>query len=94
MYNPQNFIFVKSTPLHVAITRPCVGFLYKQLCHTNLLYLGFHPLGPLGWVGHRVAMSVYICVSFIKVVIVDNGQSIKFFVFLYKIEWIGMVLRI
>ena len=35
-----------------------------------------------------------VCVSFIKVVIVNNGQSIRFFVFLYKIEWVGIVLRI
>ena len=42
--------------------------------------------------GHRVAMSV--CVSVIKIVIVDNGQSIRFFVFLHQTEWAGMVLRI
>ena len=30
----------------------------------------------------------------IKVVIVDNGQSIRLFIFLHKIEWVCMVLRI
>ena len=46
----------------------------------------FHRFGPLGRVGHRVAMSVCVCVCMcvIKVVIVDNGQSVRFFVFLYK----------
>ena len=28
------------------------------------------------------------------IVIVDNGQSIRFFVFLHKIEKLGMVIRI
>ena len=32
--------------------------------------------------------------SVIKVVIVDNGQSIRLFIFLHKIEWVCMVLRI
>ena len=32
--------------------------------------------------------------SVIKVVIVDNGQSIGLLVFLYEIEWVVMVLRI
>ena len=32
-------------------------------------------------------MCVFVCVSVTKVVIVDNGQSIRFFVFLYKIEY-------
>ena len=36
----------------------------------------------------------YVCLSVIKVVIVDKGQSIRFFVFLHKIEWLGVVLRI
>ena len=40
----------------------------------------FHRLGPLGRVGHRVAMFVWflcVCLSVIKVVTVDNGQSIR-----------------
>ena len=37
---------------------------------------------------------MYVCLSVIKVVIVDIGHSIRFFVFLQKIEWLGMVLRI
>ena len=56
----------------------------------------FHRLGPLGWVGHRVAMS--LCVSVIKVVIVDYGQMVHvfilFFFYIYKIEGVCMVLRI
>ena len=42
--------------------------------------LNFHRLCPLGRVGHRVAMSIckYVCLSVIKVVIVDNVQSIRF----------------
>ena len=46
--------------------------------------------------GHRVAMSVcmYVSMSFIKVVIVNNAQSIMFFVFLNKIECFCLVLRI
>ena len=32
--------------------------------------------------------------SVLKVVIVDNGQSIWLLVFLYEIEWVVMVLRI
>ena len=35
-----------------------------------------------------------VCLYVTKVVIVDNGQSIRFFVFLHKLEWVGMVLRI
>ena len=31
---------------------------------------------------------------FYKIIIVDTGQSIRFSVFLRKIEWIGMVLGI
>ena len=61
-------------------------------------FINFHRLGPLGRVGHRVAMSVcmYVCVcmSVIKVLIVDNGQSIMFFVFFHETEWVNMVLRI
>ena len=37
----------------------------------------FHRLGPLGRVGHRVAMSVCMCVT--KIIIIDNAQSITFF---------------
>ena len=57
-----------------------------------VLHYDFHRLGPPGRVGHRVAMSV--CLSVIKVVIVDNGQSIRFFVFLNEIDWVCMVLMI
>ena len=35
----------------------------------------------------------YVCMSVIKVVIVNDGQSIRFFVFLHKIECVGVVLR-
>ena len=37
-------------------------------------------------------MSMYMYVT--EIVIVDNGQSLRFFVFLHKIEWVSMVLRI
>ena len=37
---------------------------------------------------------VCVCMCVIKVVIVDNGQSIRFFVFLHKVEWVCMVLRV
>ena len=41
----------------------------------------FHQLGPLSRVGHGFAMSVcvYVCMCVIKVVIVNNGQSIRVF---------------
>ena len=32
--------------------------------------------------------------SVIKIVIVDNGKSMRFFVFLYRVVWAPMVLRI
>ena len=71
-------------------------FFTTSICLYNLLndMIYFHQLGPLGRVGHRVAMSVcmYVCVCLS--VIVDNGQSIRFFVFLQKIECVDMVLRI
>ena len=41
---------------------------------------------------HRVAMSV--CLYVTKIEIIDNGQSIRFFVFLHNIEWLDMALRI
>ena len=47
------------------------------------------------WAGSVIESPCpYVCVSVIKVVIVDNGQSISCFVFLYIIEWVHMVLRI
>ena len=56
--------------------------------------VSFHRLSPLGRVGHRVVISVCLCVcrSVTKIEIVDNCQSVRFFV--HKIEWVGMVLRI
>ena len=56
-----------------------------QTC-SKLFYSLEHQLGPLGWVGHRVAMSVCLCVcmSVIKVVIVNNGQKFQFLSFLFK----------
>ena len=51
--------------------------------------LHFHRLGPLGRVGHRVAISV--CVGVIKVVIGYNDRSIRFYVFLYKLDGLGPV---
>ena len=41
-----------------------------------------------------MSVCMYVFVSVIKVVIVNTGRSIRFFVFLHKIEWLGMVLRI
>ena len=35
-----------------------------------------------------------VCMYGTKVLIVNNGQNISFFVFLHIIEWVGMVLRI
>ena len=35
-----------------------------------------------------------VCMSVTKVVIVNNGRSTRFFVFLHKIEWVGMVLSL
>ena len=35
-----------------------------------------------------------VCLSVIRVVIVDNGQSISFFVFCHKIELVNTILRI
>ena len=54
---------------------------------TNSICKGiFHRLCPLGRVGHRVAMSVCVCVCMCvtKVVIVDNGQTVRVFVFFLK----------
>ena len=53
----------------------------------------FHRLSPLGWAGHRVAMSVCLsmCMFVTKVVIVDTSQIIRF---LLKIECVNMVARI
>ena len=39
----------------------------------------FHRLGPLGRVGQRVAM--FVCLYVTKIVIVDNGRSIRFLSF-------------
>ena len=41
--------------------------------------IDFHKLGPLGRVGHRLAMSVHLCVF----LIVNNVQSIRFFVVIF-----------
>ena len=50
-----------------------------------------HKLDPLGRVGHRVALS--ICLSLChKKVMVNNGQSIRFFVFIHKMVWLCMVV--
>ena len=64
--------------------------LIDEIILSSLIYC--HQLGPLGRVGHRVAMSV--CVSVCMSVILKKGQSIRFFLFLYQIEYAGMVLRI
>ena len=37
---------------------------------------------------------MYVCMRVTKVVIVNNGKSIRFFFFLHEIEWVSMVLRI
>ena len=62
----------------------------------STIHKDFLRLGSLGRVGHRVAMSVCLCTCLyvIKVEIVNNGQSIRFFVLLHKIEWVCMVLKI
>ena len=61
--------------------------------HKTLKYTtdNFHRLGPVGRVDHRVAMSVCMCMSVIKVVIVDNGQSIRLFVLLHKLDGVRPV---
>ena len=47
------------------------------------------------WTGSVMELPCpYVSMSVIKVVIVDNGQSIRLLVFLYKIEGVGMVLQI
>ena len=47
------------------------------------------------WAGSIIESPYpYVCVSVIKVVIVNNCQSIMFSVFLYKTVWACMVLRI
>ena len=54
--------------------------------------LNFYRLGPLAWAGSLVVspcLFVFLCV--IKGLFVDNGQSIKFIVFLYKLDGVGPV---
>ena len=48
------------------------------------------------WAGSVIELPCpYVCMCVcMSVIIVNNGQSIRFFVFLYQIEWGGMVLRI
>ena len=47
------------------------------------------------WAGSVIKLPCpYVCLSVIKVIIVYNGQVIKFFVFLHKLESVCLVFRI
>ena len=68
---------------------------YKFIIRRTVNY--FHLLGPLGQVGHRVAMSVCMCVCHksCNCQLWQNGQSFfSFFSSSHKIEWVCMVVRI
>ena len=70
--------------------------VYGLKCIWHVVTVGRSQATSDTW--HIVALSVdmygCLCMSVIKVVIVNNDQSIRCFVFLHKIEWVSMVLRI
>ena len=67
-------------------TLPTLPQVHLSSCSSSPIQASEERWTQVRWVGGCVYKST--------VSLVDNGQTIKFFVFLHKIEWVCLVLRI
>ena len=95
----QFIVFYWFSPIFTCVNPFFSGFMFSFVsvilyAHVKRLIVSrmqdFHWLGPLGWVGHIVAMSVciYVCHKIGNCWLWPNSQS--FLGFFSSINWVGM----